>query len=322
MAGDSSTMTGDSASSTDGGSACAGDACGAVAIVSPNGAFVPLAIAQDDTNLYFGNLNQAAIYSISKQGGTPRRLYLYASSNLPASIAVDDASVYWGDNDGIWTCPKTGCPGGQTRTLIVPVDPNKNDILSIAVDTANVYWTDDFIFKVESAPLSGADAGKVLWSSSLSPERVTSDGQRVYFTADDGLLHMVAVDGGAVVPSTLGTYNDAGSVGITYVNQTVMWTVAAAGTGTIQQTSTSSPIAAQAIVAGQSLPNSVASDGLNVYWLNFGLNGNGVLRGCTILSCQPATLYSPIQTPRALLVDSTWIFWLDVGTSSIWRLPK
>jgi hypothetical protein len=297
-----------------------GSTCAPIALVSSSAGYFPLAMAQDDTNLYWTDL-YGTVLRMDKDGGALTPIYTYTQSSFPGTIAVSDASVYWSDNDGVWQCPKSGCGASGARRLVVPVTPNKNDIHSLAIDDVNAYWTDDSALQVESAPLTGADAGKRLWIGMISPEQVTTDGQRVYFTADDGLLHVVATDGGAVMPSTLGTPNDAGALGIAYENQTVFWTVSSVGTGQVMQTSTAS-LAATSIAAGQNTPSSVASDGLNVYWLDFGLNANGELLGCTILNCKPVSLYGPIQTPRAVLVDGTSIYWIDQGTSSIWRILK
>jgi hypothetical protein len=297
---------------------CGSTTCTPTPLVAPNGAYSPLAMAEDDSTLYWTDL-YGGVYRMGKDGGALTPVYTYAASNFAGAIAVGGANVYWSDNDGVWQCAKTGCPG-NARVRVVPVTA-RNDIHGLTVDDRNAYWTDDSSKLVAFAPLSGADGGTPLWSGTATPEYLVTDGQRVYFTADDGLLHIVGTDGGAVTPPTLGTANAAGSLGVAYVNQTVLWTVEAIGTGQVMQTSTAN-LAAIPVTAGQNSPVSVAGDGLNVFWLDFGLNANGDLRGCTVLDCVAQPLYSPIETPRNLLVDATSLYWIDVGTGGIWRLPK
>lgn len=285
-----------------------------VLLLAADAGMAPMHLAQDDTYLYFSEANTGGVYRIAKAGGMP--VPYWQGLTFPYPVAVDDASVYWGDDYGTWRCLKTGCvAGGET-----PVAPSLVPVLSIAIDQNNVYWTDG-VDKVLFAPLGGADAGTVLWVRKAvgSPTLIATDGQRVYFTATDGLLHMIGVDGGNLTPSVLGSPNGGSSLGVRVAGQSAYWTVGG-DSGAILSTPVSTP-SATTLATGQGAPLAVASDDVNVYWVSSDGDASA-LRGCALGDCQVTTLASPLVGPLDVVVDAIAVYYTDETGGAIWKLPK
>jgi hypothetical protein len=249
---------------------------------------------------------------------------LTSSTALPEGIAVDDAGVYWGDSTpGVWRCPKGGCGGGPTL-----VSTSGYSAFEVAVDDRNVYWTEELALAVRSAPKDGVDAGyRTLWqSASVTPFHIATDGQRVFFTADDGKLYYSNVDGGAV--TSLGTANASGALGIALDTSAVYWTIPDPSMGSINVAS-KSLLKVTAIASSQRRPTDVASDGTGLYWVNFGSGtaSDGTVVTCSIGSCStPTQLVGNQPDPRAILVDNVSVYWIDNGATpgvgSLWKVAK
>ena len=83
-------------------------------------------------------------------------------------------------------------------------------------------------------------------------------------------------------------------------------------------------------------PQSLASDGINVYWteldssLPYSTSGPYWLRKCAVAGCgdAPVTVASGLDGPIDLAVDHTYVYWTDSGGRDdggygrIWRAPK
>lgn len=181
---------------------------------------------------------------------------------------------------------------------------------------------------VRAAPKDGVDAGySTVWqSSSVTPFHIATDGQRVYFTADDGKLYYANLGDGGV--SSVGTANASGALGIALDNGAVYWTVADPTAGSINFASKSS-LAPTPIASSQKRPADVASDGTSVYWVNFGSGtaSDGTVFTCMLASCStPTPLASNQADPRAILVDNAAVYWIDngatAGVGSLWKVAK
>jgi len=286
-----------------------------IALVAADAGFMPMKLALDDDYIYFSEANTGGIYRIAKTGGMP--LPYWEGITFPFAVAVDDATVYWGDVEGVWRCPKAGCPGGMETAIA----PSIENVQAIAIDQANVYWTDDVASQVLAAPLTGASAGTRLWSgsSNASPLNIATDGQHVYFTSDDGRLHIVDVDGGAASPSTLGAAGSA-SLGVTVQGSQVFWTAGGAQ-GKVLETATAAPTTANTVLTNQNVPGAIVSDGVNLYWL--ATDGDaGALHTCAIDDCQSSILAGSMVAPCDVVVDTSAVYYTDQQGGVLWKLPK
>ena len=92
----------------------------------------PAGITIDATKVFWADAN--GVSSCDKTGGN----YMLISSAVSDSsaLAVDSANVYWGDN-GIVTCPKTGCGDGGVPTVLAP---GLFGLVALVVEGTNVFW--------------------------------------------------------------------------------------------------------------------------------------------------------------------------------------
>jgi hypothetical protein len=282
----------------------------------------PWALTQDDTYLYWTDLANNTVRRTSKTTGATIGLLPSSFTSLLAdAVSVDDAGLYWGDTSGIWRCPKTGC-----TTTPVGV-AGGNGVYSIAIDDVSVYWSQNTSQILVAHKFGTGETASVLWQGDASANRVATDGQRVYFTADDGLLHGVPVDGGPgfSISSSPGSASGSPSDGVTLNGGNVYWTILDQAQGQVLGASTSGlspfPIAVQ-----QQYPNAVATDGTNIYWTGNTSAGVGQISECALAQCT-ATVIATASSPFAIVVDDVAIYWTDTsaggGTNgAIFKLAK
>ncbi|MCL2449105.1 MAG: hypothetical protein FWD17_09170, partial [Polyangiaceae bacterium] len=253
----------------------------------------------------------------------------------PWPIAVDDVNVYWGDDVGIWWCPKASCSLNSTQAAEKFASPP----LAIAVDDAGIYWSEGSPV-VLSVP-KGADlvAPTVVWSgdaldggADASVNYLASDGLNVYFTANDGLLRVAPTDGGAAYSlSVPGAPAGDPSVGVILDSQHVYWTVNDPDAGLVAVASTvpdaASPGASVLVGAGH-YPDVIVSDGTSLYWrAATSADATTVaIVTCSIASCVPTVLATTSTDFEELAVDDKAVYWTLLGassvTGSVWKLAK
>jgi hypothetical protein len=315
------------------GGTCSMSVCQPVALVTSTQRATPVWLAQDDTFLYWTDDNNDKVYRTDKSSGGA--LVLTQSTSYPIPLAVDDAGLYWGDVYGIWECPKAGCASGPALIAQTVAGLPR----SLAVDPGQVYWTEEGSITVLFAPKDALDASPgVLWQNDASTimwgdrdasdfytEHVAADGQRVYFTASDGLLRAVDIDGGDV--ESAGAVNQMGSFDVALDTSHVYWSVPNPAAGLIDRVTSGDLTDAGSVVSGLSSPTFIATDGTRLYWAAASADGSGAedIFGCTIASCQPTRLAGGFMA-ATIVVDSKAIYWTDHGTTTnngaVWKLAK
>jgi len=299
------------------GGACQVGSCLPVALVGGDSGVAPFRLAQDDSFLYWTD-TYATVYRTSKTTGETAPLYDQAA--VPVGIAVDDASVYWADSKGIWSTPKTSF--SENATLVANVISGGHDL---AIDDVGIYWSEEGPAIYAAHKYGNGETGSALWEGDADTSQVASDGLRVYFTADDGLLHAVALgDGGAVVT---GTANAAGSNGLALYSGSVYWSVSASSPsgGSVWGASTAA-LSATDVASDQPYPYGVASDGVTLFWSNVPYNGGdgAKILSCGLGSCTPTVLATGMSGPFAVVVDDVAVYWTDNQSPNgrLWRLAK
>jgi hypothetical protein len=306
------------------GGACSAGKCQPFPLLAADAGINPYSLTQDDASLYWvDNLNFAVGRTDKLKGGVT---VTYAQTASAANVDVDTSAVYWGDLLGIWRCPKAGCT--STPTMVATVGQGVS-VLTVEQSGSYVYFRDGSaaspkLYSVHK--LGTGETGMLVFSGDAGIENIANDGQNVYFTADDGLLHVVSLDGGA--PVAIGTPNSAGSDAITYHQNVVYWTIGAISAGAVIATSIPS-LQSTPLAGSQPLPNSVASDGTNVYWVTIpGLDVvNAGIEGCLVESCAPSVVSRPYTAPLSVVVDSAAVYWSEATTGggpggTIWKLAK
>ncbi|MGO9835167.1 MAG: hypothetical protein ACLP1X_13220 [Polyangiaceae bacterium] len=307
------------------GGQCMMGVCQAFPLFASDAGANPYDLAQDGTFLYWPDLENGTLYRTSKSTGettvvyqTPER---FGGDIAVDGVAVDDAGLYWGDDMGIWRCSKTSC---STPTLAA-TSPGSGIAFRLAIDDQGVYW-DENSTKVFAAHKYGTgETPSVLWQSdaSASANTVATDGQRVYFTASDGFLHGIGVDGGG--PFALSTLGDASTYGLSLYQGEVYWSATNGSQGTVSDAPTAS---LRAGVVGVTPPgvSDVASDGTLAYWVS----GTAQIMVCDVANCSP-TAIAQGTFPGKLIIDAVAVYWADStslyyggggGNGSVWKIAR
>jgi len=306
------------------GGQCSMGVCQAVQIFASDAGVNPYDLAQDDAFLYWPDWEHGTVYRTSKTSSETTLEYQNAQGFGTNGIAVDDAALYWGDwYAGILRCSKTSCsnptPAAHPGSAAAP--------FRLAIDTQGVYWTEGATNVFAAHKYGTGETPSVLWHSDagVSANAVATDGQRVYFTASDGLLHGVGVDGGGLLAISTLAGDAASGSGIALNDGVVYWTVTDNAQGIVALAPTSSLGVSVIATTPQGLGD-IASDGTTAYWVS----GTGQIMSCDIAVCSPAAIAQG-ATPGTLLVDKVAVYWADStspyyggggGNGSIWKIAK
>lgn len=314
---------------------CSGNACGptsdggaaAVSLVAlATGQNRPEAITIDATSVYWTSAdgNTGMVSKVGLDGGTPVTLATGLSST-PVSIAVDANSIYWvlpgtGTNnytDGV--VAKAPLDGGVPTVLASGL----NQPSSLAIDSTWVYWTDEgaaitgggnFPGDVSKVLLDGGGL-TVLASGLTVPNSLAINASGLYWLSPgtyvnnytDGALLSVQFDGGGLTTLAAGLSSPCDLA----LTATEVYWVNCAGGAVKQAQLDGGGIAS---VAGSDWPTGITVDlNGNVYWTDLGGAVSGGFPFGTI-SVGKTLLVLDQQEIHAIAVDSTSLYWLDLGT--------
>jgi hypothetical protein len=171
----------------------------------------PLSIAADDTEVYW---TQSGPTDGGGFGGQVLRCPLVGCA-APLSIAsfrtlffslgglaVDDVNVYWADQQGILSCPKTGC--NATPTVVVPGAAAD----WLVINATSVYWADNTANAIYTCPLTGCSTPTVLWAGPPAQGLHRAQG----LVLDDENLYWANVDANQILRCALGGCNNTPTV--------------------------------------------------------------------------------------------------------------
>ena len=197
---------------------------------------------------------------------------------------LGDAGLPFGD----------GGIGGDAGPVLESIGPPQPTPVSLAVDTSNVYVWSVGTFKLNSS-----------------------------INNQDGTVVQIPLAGGS--PISLGTglevFYDSGYLNAVTVDSTyVYWVAGANGSdGAIMR----APIgggSSKAIFTGQYLPQALTTDGMNVYWANWGTfdsmgrsNNDGTVWQGSVNGTSPLMLASSLSGPSTIVVDSKNVYWVNLG---------
>lgn len=130
------------------------------------------ALAIDATNLYYGDSEEDAIYSLAKAGGEPVRLARHAP--VVGAIAVDDKSIVWiaSPGDAVLELPLRG--GAQPTTL-----RDRGIFSDVAVANGEVFITEALGAGGALTRVTGATAAR-LASFDGAPRAALADASHAY----------------------------------------------------------------------------------------------------------------------------------------------
>jgi hypothetical protein len=80
----------------------------------------------------------------------------------------------------------------------------------------------------------------------------------------------------------------------------------------------------QTIVPMQNRPHGIASDGTNIYWVNYGVLGQtvGTVMKAGLDGSNPTPIAMTQAAPFDIALDSTHVYWDNRGDGSVWQADK
>lgn len=268
------------------------------------GAFKPLAMAVDDSNVYW--------------------------SNAPPGGGAE-----------IRSCPRAGC-GGSGAKLVATLgqDALVTDLESVG---GVLYWAENNGSAIRKSAPDGTGKTTLLESSAYSPFHLAIDGTSVFFTEDQNnqpgptSIRAIPIAGGTPRPIAEA---DSKTHGIALTAQgDLFWTVPMVGgpgdgvVGTAPKTGTGAkPVGAFA--GNQVEPSAIIVDANNVYWAESGSEdvASGMIVYCPVAGCPsdgPIVLADKQNYPRFMAEDDYAIYWSNQGLSNatsydgqVWKVAK
>ena len=250
--------------------------------------------------------------------GSGAMVYAQAQVN-PRGIAVDAQNVYWGSatfgaiNGAIWSCALTGC-SSPTKLASAGIP------YGVWVDATYVYWVDNNdgsvhrIVKPNNGDEILYDGGDYATGFPISePQQCVSDGTFVYLDDYLGDVYRVPVAGGDPFLMASGSQQGGWPLAIDATS------VYFGDSGDLyRMLKTSAFTTGTTIATGISDPVGIVIDPTTsiVYWADWG-SGNaddGTVGKVGTNGMNQTILASSLQTPEAVTVSGSYVFWLSNGT--------
>jgi hypothetical protein len=327
------------------GGACEDGGCAPLpAGVLATGQLSPVAMAADDTNVYW--LNWGVTQQLSTPGGglpveenvgaqvlecavtgCDNRPTVLASidgaggiPHAPSALAIDANNVYWTTSTSVQSCGIAGC-GCAPKTIASGLSQPP----ALTVAGGRVYWSvwangSPFTGQIESCPSGGCASAPALLAGALGgPLGLAVDTTDVYWvnTYASGSLMECALGGCDAGPTTLWSA-DGGATQSTAVvvdATNLYWTNG--GQGTVMQCAKANCASTViALASGQANPSGIAIDPGFVYWRTSNVY-RCAIGGCGNSPDLVATApFTGFQWDAPLAANSTHVFWVQNGATA------
>jgi hypothetical protein len=229
----------------------------------------PLAIAVDDTDVYWTVLGtpdasgkplaNGGILRVSRGGGSVVTL---ASASSPGDLVVNNGMVYWTEEDAGGAVMSVPTAGGAAVALAPANCP-----FSLVVDASSIYWTDldlcdgsSWGGAIMKMPIDGSGQPVTIAAASR-PESIAVDATFVYWTEDQGVLKAPIAGGPTTTLAPSSQQHGERGIGVDATN--VYWADFIAGTVSSVPIGGGSVSIRSSPVAGAEY---LSLDGTNIYW--------------------------------------------------------
>ena len=223
----------------------------------------------------------------------------------PYGLALDSTSVYFTTvtTGNVYSCPLAGCGASPTTLATGLQSPS-----GIASDGKNVYIAT--LTSVLSCPVTGCGASPAVFAANQGdPSVVVVDATRVYWTNHTGNQVMSCPIAGCAGQPTVISPNETAAEGLAIDGTNAYWTNAFTPGGTVNKCPLAGcgGLASTVLTTGLSLPQSIVTDGKNVYFTVY--SGNAVM-SCPVSGCgaTPTPLITLSGAYDGIAVDGTDLY--------------
>jgi hypothetical protein len=233
------------------------------------------------------------------------------------AIVVDGTTLYWGAvNEGILTCPTTGCDGGVAQLYQADDYP-----IALTVDSNNAYWVGRYVDAGGSFSALQCSKPSCTTPIVLTPPLASStrglavDGTDVYIGATNILKCAIGGCGGA--PTSIGDNVTDGIADLVLDTSTIYFpyttwaaVMSCPKTGCVYPTT---------LASSQPYAVRITRYGGEIFWVNGGFTEtSGSIMRCDPNNClNPTVVASGQLAPTGIAVDASGIYWVNLGTSTV-----
>ncbi len=302
------------------GGTCVAGAC-QVAILASNQNY-PSAIALDATKVYFANRNGGTINRVGKDGTNLEPLVSNQSS--PQAMTTDGTSIFWVNYPNAQVMRATTTGAGPTPIGTAPSS------FMIALGGGFVWWANRDAPYVKKNGVAASGSGtevSVSTGSGAEGDWIVADAQYVFWTDSAlGKIFRAGINDAAcdetstctaIVPATTSPYalaSDANNLYWAELGGTISIKKVAKTGGTVT------------ILASNQgpTPQTLATDGIDVYWGIFGAN---VIRKVAVNASTPCdgtgcTFVADAAFPNAIAVDDKAVYWVSQTGGYVAKIAK
>lgn len=220
-------------------------------------------------------------------------------------IAVDDLHVYFADR---WTIKKVSQEGGSIENLAIA----NFYIHDITTDGISVYWIEDGPFtKIGKVSVNGG-VEEILSNELSGPSGpITIHNSYVFWMAHYDTIAKVSIDGGLteVIAAGLPFLSD-------FVVDDTHAYFSEQDTGDIKKVSINDGTITELIGLSGATWRKLAVDSQNLYWIDQVNLGKIPIGGGTSTIIDSG-IQSDVYNPNSIVIDSTSIYWTEVGSGKI-----
>ena len=263
----------------------------------------PLAIAIDETHVYWTNRSTGTLWRVPKSGGSKERLFEAPGEGLGDEIAVHDGRLYFAytvGDAGVVRCPVTGCSDAGPE----PVLENGNPASAVTIEDGVLLFVEtasgrigrcplpcngsfDIVASGETLPLRAAQAGNVVaWTVITNEIRIkvgddapfgipTGNNFAVGIAISDGLVYAEEINKGPLVIPTDGgpavrlmSSNFGYSEELTLDDASVYFTDKISQGRVLRCGRAGCGDSGVELATKQPDPRGIAVDGVSIYWVN------------------------------------------------------